>query len=78
MKSGILFFILLLTTAAFGQIQDYDFSIEYTYASPIGTMNKNITRGNGFTMDFYVTPEKINQCPLGCTSVWCSTYLIKA
>jgi len=65
MKTKILSFILLVSTSAFGQIKNYEFGLGYAYASPIGTMNKNIKQGNGFTLDFYLTPEKVNRLSFG-------------
>lgn len=36
-----------------------DFSIGYTYLCPVGTMQKNIVRSNGFTMDYMVGSKRL-------------------
>ncbi len=65
MKLKLLLFTFLMSHWAFAQIEGYEFSFGYTYASPIGTMNQNIKRGNGFTMEFNLIPEKINRLAFG-------------
>lgn len=65
MKNRILFFCLFLSSAAFAQVQNLEMGLGYTYTAPITTMKQNISQGNGFTMDFYVTPEKINRFAFG-------------
>jgi hypothetical protein len=65
MKTRLLLFMTLFTSAAFAQIQQYEFGIGYTYAAPVNTMKQNIKHGNGITMDFYVTPEKNNRFAFG-------------
>lgn len=65
MKTLSLFFLLALSHLAIAQIQNYEFGVGYTYSSPIGTMQQNIKRGNGVTLDFYVTPEHMSRFAFG-------------
>ena len=65
MKTLPLLFLLLLSQLAIAQFQSYDFGLGYTYSSPIGTMQQNIKRGNGFTVDFYATPESMPRLSFG-------------
>jgi hypothetical protein len=65
MKALSLFFLLVLSHVTIAQFQSYEFGVGYTYSSPIGTMQQNIKRGNGITLDFYVTPENMNRFAFG-------------
>src|SRR5688572_12821146 len=65
MKTLPLFLLLVLSHIATAQFLNRELGAGYTYSSPIGTMQQNIKRGNGFTIDFYVTPERISRLSLG-------------
>ncbi|HEU5289356.1 MAG TPA: hypothetical protein VFU05_01860 [Cyclobacteriaceae bacterium] len=65
MKILTLFFCLSLTTLANAQFQSYEIGLGYTFTAPIATMKQNINHGNGVTMDFYLTPEKISRFAFG-------------
>src|SRR5688572_4223260 len=65
MKTLSLLFLLVLSHIAVAQIQNYEVGVGYAYSSPIGTMQQNIKRGNGVTLDFYFTPELINRLAVG-------------
>jgi hypothetical protein len=65
MKIRTLLFCLILSHVALAQLQSYEIGVGYTFAAPIATMKQNISHGNGITMDFYVTPEKISRLAIG-------------
>jgi hypothetical protein len=65
MKIPSLFFCVLISNLAFAQIQNYEIGLGYTFTAPIATMKQNINHGNGITMDFYVTPEKLSRFAFG-------------
>ncbi|MCU0397443.1 MAG: porin family protein [Cyclobacteriaceae bacterium] len=56
MKIPALLMILFLSLSTFAQSGFREFGIGYTYMAPLGMMKDNIERGNGFTIDYYLTP----------------------
>lgn len=56
MKSLILVAALILSGTAFSQSANTEFGLGYTFAAPVATMQQNVRNGNGFTLDYYVTP----------------------
>lgn len=66
MKTPLLLFcFLLIGMASRAQLASYDFGVGYTYATPVAGMKQTIQRGNGFTMDFYMTPENHTRFAFG-------------
>lgn len=45
---------LILTALANGQPLKTEFGFGYTFAAPVGTMQKNINNGHGFTTEYYL------------------------
>src|SRR5688572_2406889 len=65
MKILTLFLSLILSNLAWAQIKNCEFGFGYTFAAPVATMKQSIRHGNGITMDFYMTPEKMNRFAFG-------------
>src|SRR5690349_17743779 len=65
MKILTLILCLILPNLVVAQFQNYEIGLGYTYTSPIATMRQNIRHGNGITMDFYLTPEKLSRFAFG-------------
>ncbi|MFN3840345.1 MAG: hypothetical protein ACK4RF_06530 [Cyclobacteriaceae bacterium] len=57
MKSALLFVFLLITTTALAQTSQTEMGFGYTYTAPVRTMKHNISKGDGFTLDYYLIPS---------------------
>ncbi len=50
---------------AMAQFSQAELGFGYTYAAPINTMKRNISSGNGFTLDYYLIPNNNNRLAFG-------------
>lgn len=48
---------MLISICVEAQEWTQQMGLGYTYMAPMGTMKKNISRGNGFTMDYFFVPQ---------------------